>query len=256
MTFAGVIDVNIVLPVFRATNIILEYETKESKMQENSYYICIDVGTQGMRCGIVCDNGEILTTSETNYEIYFPQPGYAMQRPTDWLDSSHSVLKKCVDSVSKSVLDNIKGLSICATASTVIPVDKYGNALSDAILWMDNRAKKEAEAINHTKHPILKYCGGEVSVEWLIPKILWLKKNETDVYDNAYRIVEQLDFMNYHLTGSWVSSVCQATCKGNYAEDIGGWDSEYFNLIGLPDYKEKLNTNVWKLAQKVGHILP
>ena len=71
----------------------------------------------------------------------------------------------------------------------------------DAILWMDNRANMEANGINETRHEVLKYCGNEVSVEWLIPKVLWLKNNRRDIYDKSYKIVEQLDYINYVLTG-------------------------------------------------------
>lgn len=223
-------------------------------MQQNSYFIGIDMGTQGLRCGIISDNGELIAVQELSYDIYFPKPGQAVQKPAQWLESFHSVLKKCVDSVDDKILENIKGLSICATASTIIPVDKSGTALSDAILWMDNRAKEEAEEINSTKHEVLKYCGSEVSVEWIIPKTLWLKRKAPKIYQKADKIVEQLDFMNYHITGNWAASICQVTCKGNYIDDKGGWDDGYFNTIGLSDYKEKLNTNVFKLAEKVGSI--
>lgn len=225
-------------------------------MQQKAYYIGIDMGTQGIRCGIIDENGEILATNESKYNIFFPQPGHATQKPAEWLQSFDEAITQCINHVDTNTLLNIRGISICATASTVIPVDKQGNALTDAILWMDNRAKKEAEEINQTGHEVLKQCGNEVSVEWLIPKTLWIKRNIPDVYDKAYRIVEQQDFMNFHLTGSWSSSVCQATCKGNYVEDNYWWNEEYFAKIGLDDFRSKLNIEVLKLGEKAGTLLP
>lgn len=220
------------------------------------YYIGIDMGTQGVRCGIVDERGEIISLTEAEYGIYFPKPGYATQKPNEWIKSFDVALSDCVAKVSKEVLSSIDGISVCATASTVVPVDEEGNALTDAILWMDTRAKKEAEKINSLKSKVLRYCGNNVSVEWLVPKALWLKNNMPDVYSKAYAIVEQLDYINHKLTGKWVASICQATCKGNYVESEGGFSSDFFSSIGMSDYQGKFNTTVLKLGEKVGSLRP
>ena len=65
-----------------------------------------------------------------------------------------------MSSLSKEVRHNIQAVSVCSTSSTVIPVDEDGNPLTDAIMWMDTRAKKEMKVINATKHPVLEYSGG------------------------------------------------------------------------------------------------
>lgn len=223
-------------------------------MQQRAYFIGIDLGTQGLRCGIIDANGEIITANESSYNIYFPQPGQAIQKPEEWIQSFETALYECIRNAEDDVVQNIKGLSICATASTVIPVDEKGIALADAILWMDNRAKKEVKEINETGHAVLKHCGNDVSVEWLIPKTLWLKRNLPEVYKKADRIVEQLDYVNYYLTGTWATSICQATCKGNYTKDEGGWVDDYFVSIGLNDYKDKINTRVLKLGDEIGTV--
>jgi FGGY-family pentulose kinase len=225
-------------------------------MTRKNYFIGVDVGTQGVRCGIMDQYGEIIAVNETGYKIFFPQPGYATQKPADWLDSFDASLKDCLNHVDGEIARGIKGISVCATASTVIAVDKNGNALSDAILWMDNRAKAEAEEINASRHEALKYCGGEVSVEWLIPKILWMKRNKAEIYRNSDRLVEQLDFFNHYLTGKWVASICQATCKGNYLDDREGLTEDYYKQIGLDDYREKINTQILKLGEKIGMVRP
>lgn len=106
--------------------------------------------------------------------------------------------------------------------------------------------KKEAEAINQTGHEVLKYCGGAVSFEWLVPKILWVKKHEPEIYDSCYRIVERLDWINYKLCGQWAGSICNAACKWNYVKAKGGFVRDYFETIGLPEYEEKMLTHIRK----------
>lgn len=218
----------------------------------NGLYIGVDFGTQGVRCGIVDLKGQVIAARETAYQTQYPAPGWATQDPAEWLKSFDEALLQCVREVDRNTLDNIKGLSLCTTASTVLPVSRDGKPLSDALLWMDNRAKEEAAYINNKKHEVLKYCGGGVSVEWMMPKMLWVKNHQPDVYESMDRFVELLDFINHHLTGEWCSSICQASCKANYVKDYGGWVEDYYESIGLDS--GKLSKNVLKLGEPVGRI--
>jgi len=223
-------------------------------MSLKEYFLGIDFGTQGVRCGIVGECGEIITVEHEGYNTYYPEPGWVVQKPDEWIDSMFSAVKRCVNNTDSEIINNIKGISACATASTVVPVLQNGTALMDAILWMDNRANMEANGINETQHEVLRYCGNEVSVEWLIPKVLWIKNNRRDIYDKSYKIVEQLDYINHALTGEWVASICQATCKSNYIEDYGKWNRSFFEGIRLGEFNRKLNTSVLHLGEPISRI--
>jgi FGGY-family pentulose kinase len=219
-----------------------------------NYFMGLDFGTQGVRCGVANEVGEIISLSHSRYNTYYPEPGWVVQKPDEWTDSMFAAAKDCLGKVDEMIVRNIRGISVCATASTVVPVLQDGTALMDAILWMDNRASVEADGINETNHEVLKYCGKEVSVEWLIPKVLWIKNNRRDIYDKAFRIVEQLDYINYILTGEWVASICQATCKSNYIEGFGEWNRGFFEGIGLGEYNRKLNTHVLHLGEPIARL--
>lgn len=223
-------------------------------MNGNDYFFGIDFGTQGVRCGVVNGYGEIISVAHESYDTYYPEPGWVVQKPDEWIECMFNAAKACLDNTDQTIVQNIRGMSICATASTVVPVLQDGTALMDAILWMDNRSNMEANGINETQHEVLKYCGNEVSVEWLIPKVLWLKNNRRDIYDKSYKIVEQLDYINYILTGEWVASICQATCKSNYIEDRGRWNRSFFEGIRLGEFNRKLNTRVLRLGEPIARL--
>lgn len=223
-------------------------------MNNKSYFMGIDFGTQGVRCGIVDEVGEIISVAHAGYNTYYPEPGWVVQKPDEWISCMFGAVKTCLEKTDKDIVQSIRGISVCATASTVIPVRQDGTALMDAILWMDNRANMEAYGVNETQHEVLKYCGNEVSVEWLIPKVLWIKNNRRDIYDKSYKIVEQLDYINYVLTGEWVASICQATCKSNYIEDCGEWNRSFFEGIRLGEFNRKLNTRVLRLGEPIARL--
>jgi len=85
---------------------------------------------------------------------------------------------------------------------------------------------------------------------------MWLAKNEPEVYRQADRIVEAVDFINYRLTGEWTGSKLNATCKWNYDPEIAGFYPDLFQAFGIPDLTEKLPTRIVRVGDVIGKMLP
>lgn len=224
------------------------------KNMAEKYFMGIDYGTQGVRCGIADLSGNFAAVHEVKYPTDYPAPGQATQSPAQWISCLKRVCEDCYITAGSEVFSKIEGICVCATSSTVIPVNDSGEALTDAILWMDMRASSEAERINKTNHSVLKYCGGEDSPEWLVPKILWIKENEPEIFEESYKIIEQQDYINYYLTGNLSASLCQATCKSNYTEAEGGFNKDFFESIGLSEFFDKACTLITAPGEEIGTL--
>ncbi len=220
-------------------------------MNPGPFVLAIDAGTESIRSGLFDSSGKPIAIASHPYQTFFPYPGWAEQSPLDWWDGLKKTVAECIQQAN-ILPEAVKAIAIDATSSTVLPVDSTGKPLSNAILWMDGRASKEIELIRQTNHPVLKYSGGEDAVEWMVPKMLWLKKNHPEIYQKASKIVECLDWLNFKLTGEWVASICNATCKWNYVSRENGWPDDFFKLIGLGDFREKWPAKVVSLGEVLG----
>ena len=136
--------------------------------------------------------------------------------------------------------DQVVGIGLDCTACTVLACDQDGTPLRDALLWMDQRAAQEADELSATGDPALKYVSGRLSPEWMIPKALWLKRHEPDVYDRADHIVECTDWMMHRLTGEWTLSLNHVAVKWNYARPEGGWPRQMLAAVGLDDLPDEV----------------
>lgn len=223
-------------------------------MKQANYFMGIDLDTQSVRVVVADMSGNVVVSDEQAYETLYPQAGWAEQRPADWWRCLNTAVANVTDKLSIGLRYSISAISVCATSPTIIPVDENGEALTNAIMWMDNRAVKETELVNATHHPILDYCGGEDSVEWTIPKMLWIKNNQPEIYQKSYKIIEQLDYINHKLCGKFTNSVCQAACKAHYVACEGGWSDDFFNQAGLEDYKDKMILDVTRVGDVLGTI--
>src|SRR5262249_43410583 len=122
---------------------------------------------------------------------------------------------------------------------TVLPCRRDGTPLRRALLWMDQRAVREAEEITATSDPTLRYVSGIVSPEWMLPKALWLKRHEAALYEQTERLVECIDWFMHRLTGEWTLSLNNVTVKWNHAQPDGGWSKALLRHVGLDDLPDK-----------------
>ena len=104
--------------------------------------------------------------------------------------------------------------------------------------WINALSRRRTRSVD-SDDPVLRFVSGRVSPEWMLPKALWLKRNEPDVYARAYRVVECTDWMMFRLTGLWTLSLNHVAVKWNYARPTGGWPVKLLETVGLSDLPGK-----------------
>lgn len=223
------------------------------KKSAQPYLIGIDAGTQSLRTGIFDAQGNPVAYATREYPVDFPRVGWAEQKPQDWWDAACETVRACIQK-SGVKPEEVEAISLDGTACTVVACDSAGQPLRPAMLWMDVRAHEQAERVTATGDPVLKYVGGIESPEWMLPKSLWLKENEPDVWKRAARIAECVDWLTFRLTGRWTASLNNVTCKWNYATPEGGWPERLLNRLGLSDLLEKWPKEVLAIAEPAGEL--
>ncbi|HPT63123.1 MAG TPA: FGGY-family carbohydrate kinase [Candidatus Atribacteria bacterium] len=217
------------------------------------YFLGIDVGTQGLRSGIFDARGNVVALSFYSYPEHHPRPGWAEQDPADWWKAIQDTVRRCV--IQGEVQpEEIAALSVSASSCTVLPVDQFGNPKHRAIMWMDVRAFEQAERINATHNPVLRYAGGSESPEWMIPKALWLKENLPDVFANSDYLVECQNWIVFKLTDRWVTSLNNAICKWNYCPPEGGWPVSLLRELNFEELLDKWPRDLIPVGERVGEL--
>jgi ribulokinase len=194
--------------------------------------LSIDIGTESLRAGLVTPDGNVLATAHQSYATRFPRPQWAEQDPDDWWRAAQMAVPACLARAGVAPRD-VGAIGLDAFASTLVVADTQGRPLRPAILWMDTRATAEAEAIEQTGDPVLRYGGGRESVEWMLPRLLWLQRHEPAVFSSARWLVEALDWFTFQLTGEWTLSLCQLTDLWHYVPSLGGWPRSLLTAVGL-----------------------
>jgi FGGY-family pentulose kinase len=213
----------------------------------------LDVGTQSLRAALVDRHGRTVAYGVAPIETSYPRPTWAEQDPESWWTAARSAVRSALDTAGVGP-DEVAAVGLDCTACTVVACDADARPLFPALLWMDQRAFREADDISGTGDPVLRYVSGRVSPEWMLPKALWLKRNKPELYEKAARVVEGTDWMMHRLTGDWTLSLNHVAVKWNYARPDGGWPLGLLRDVGLEDLPEKWPARIVPLGRGDGRL--
>lgn len=220
-----------------------------------SFFLTADGGTESLRARVYDSQGHCLGTQSVAYDTHFT-PGRAEQQPLDWW---HNFITASRGAIAASGVDrsHIEAIAYATTSCTVVALDAHGDPLRPAILWMDVRASDEADAVLATGDEALKLNGagkGPVSAEWMIPKALWLKRHEPEVFDRAHRICEYQDYLTFKLTGEWAASLDNVGLRWHYRNREGGWPRGILAALELESLEDKWPQRVVAPGEVIGTL--
>ncbi|HWT64258.1 MAG TPA: FGGY-family carbohydrate kinase [Ochrobactrum sp.] len=206
-----------------------------------AYFLTADGGTESIRARVYDLSGTCLASAAVPYETKFSSGARAEQNPEDWWSSFVQAARKAI---SESAIDPaaIEAITLATTSCTVVALDAEGKPLRPSIIWMDVRASAEAEAVLATGDDALLANGGgrgPVSAEWMIPKALWIARNEPEVFEKAETICEYQDFMTLRLTGEKAASLNNVSLRWHYSTDRGGFPKTLLEKLGLEALLQK-----------------
>ena len=187
----------------------------------------IDFGTTSVK-GVLFDEelNEIATSSE-DYTVN--TSGNIVELPPEkyW-----SLLKNALANVKKN--SEVDCLAIDTQCETLILTDDEGTPVRDAIVWLDNRATEEAEIIE--KHFGTKKVY-EVTATWPACKLLWVKRNEPEVWAKTKKIFMLEDYLLYKLTGEFVTEKTLQSSTIYFDIKNSVWWGEMLEFLGITEDK-------------------
>lgn len=200
----------------------------------NQLILCIDLGTTGCQATIFNKNGERLSKGYQEYQSIYLSSGWIDHDPDTWLKATQKTVQKAIIQ-SRINPQNISAISITSQRATFIPVDREGNALDNAILWQDKRAIEETKLLINAYgiKKIHSTTGLRIDPYFSLPKLLWLKKNKKEVYDEAFKFLSVQDFIISYLTGVLKTDWTQASRTMLFNINKFRWEEELIKDVGI-----------------------
>ncbi len=198
------------------------------------YLLGADIGTTSLKAALFDQNGKLIKSATKDYTLIVS--GDTVEFPAE---DYFKLFKEAYDEVTKGY--EVSALAIDTQCETIIFADDNGKPLMNAIVWLDNRATKQAEEIkaHFGNKKVYEVTGQpEITATWPAAKVLWLKENKPEILEKTKKIFLLEDYLLYKLTGNFVTekTLQSSTIYFDIKNDCY-WD-EMLEFIGID--KEKL----------------
>ncbi|MDO4469515.1 MAG: FGGY-family carbohydrate kinase [Bacillota bacterium] len=200
-----------------------------------NYLLGMDCGTTNIKAIILAEDGTVI--AEASRPSKFLSPGSNMQEQdaNQWWDNTVEIFQTLTLKAGPDIVKRIRGICISSHTVTMLPVDKNGKPLRNAMTYQDNRSSEElhyiVDSIGYQR--FVEIVGGQPAVAFLPNKLLWFKKNEPELFAKTACFLQASSYINFKLTGKMTMDIDQASRTQCLDISTMEWSKEIGDVIGI-----------------------
>ena len=196
------------------------------------YYLGVDVGTTSAKAVAFSRSGEVLASSSCPYKMHHPQPTWSEQDP----DEVFTAVVNCTNKVISSIPSFTPlFLAFSSAMHGLLVMDKAGNPITRSMIWADNRASEIADNLKATEwgEEIYHITGVPIHAMTPLCKLIWLKENDPETFNKAYRFISIKEYIYYKLFNEYVVDTSIASATGLLNLKSLSWDEKILNFLDI-----------------------
>lgn len=215
------------------------------------YTIGVDLGTTSTKAVLYDMDCNVLGYANKLYDLYQDEPDMAEEDPDEIFSA---VVDALTELVRKADLTQgtLRSVSFSAAMHSLIGLDKDHKPITRAITWADNRAEKYANQYkeNGIGFELYKKTGTPTHPMSPLYKLIWLKTEHKDIYDNAAYWLGIKEYVFWRLFGVLKEEYSIASATGMFNIFNLDWDEQALEVTGVT--RDQLPELVDPLTQVTG----
>lgn len=195
-------------------------------------FVGIDIGTTSTKSVVFGADGAMLGSCNIGYPLRHEQPGWAEQDPEEIFPVVLATVKGALADSGLTGRD-VAGIGISTAMHSLIAASASGQALTPSITWADGRSELQARRIAADYPEIYRLSGTPIHPMSPLPKLVWLRENQPNLFAAAAKFVSVKEYVLFHLFGEWVVDTSIASATGILALDSLSWDAKALRIAGI-----------------------
>lgn len=192
-------------------------------------YLGLDLGTSGLK-GLVIDEAQgIVAEASAPLTNERPRSGWSEQDPASWISTAETVLGELS---AKGALAGVGGIGLSGHMHGATLLDASDAVLRPCILWNDTRSSGEAAEMD--ADPDWRAISGNIVFPgFTAPKLVWVARNEPDVFGKVAKVLLPKDYLRLWLTGEHVAEMSDAAGTSWLDTGARDWSDVLLGKTGL-----------------------
>jgi gluconokinase len=196
--------------------------------------IGVDLGTTNAKVIAFDLNGQAIARADAPIELFHDEPGAAEQDPAAIYAAVTDALARAATQARQQGY-SVERVGISAAMHSLLPLASDDTPLGRATIWMDVRAKAQAESLWSAPEGTAVYQRTGTPVHPMSPlvKLIWLRTERPDLFQKAARFVSVKEWIWHQWFGEWCVDAAIASATGLYNLRQATWDDGALHLTGI-----------------------
>lgn len=158
----------------------------------------LDIGTTRCKLTAFRENGECLGHVYREYPHLRVDTGHEINPLKLWYSVREVLAESAV------AWPEIAAIGITSFGETFVLLDERDMPLQQAMLYTDPRGADECEALCEAigKETLIKITGAKPHAMYSLPKLMWVQRNQPELFSQVKRVCLIADYVVYLLTGN------------------------------------------------------
>ncbi|WP_369018966.1 xylulokinase [Thermatribacter velox] len=214
-----------------------------------SHFLGIDLGTQSVKVIAYNEKGELKALSTREYPIISKQPGFAEQEPETWWEKTTEAIREVLLHLPSR---EIKGIGFSGQMHGAVFLDENLKPIYPAIIWADQRSKKQVALIRETlKKDLAEISGSTIATGFMAASVLWLKENLPQIYDKIRWIILPKDYLKVKMGLPPSTDVADASATLLFNIKRRKWSEKILDVL---DINPDLLPPVYNSSEVIGEM--
>jgi xylulokinase len=203
----------------------------------DTYLLGLDVGTTNLKAMLFgLSSRRILSLSQRTPVIHPGPAGWAQYDPEEIWHATVGLIRSAIEQIGTP--SAVRALAVSSMGETGIPVAHDGRWVYPAIAWYDRRADSQAHLWQQQVGAERTYAttGLPPSASYGLLKLMWLKREEPELFAEFDRWLPIGDYIAYRLCGIQCSAYTLAWRTMAFDIRRAQWSEELLKAAGV-DYR-------------------
>jgi erythritol kinase (D-erythritol 1-phosphate-forming) len=202
--------------------------------------IGIDAGTSVMKSVAFSNHGQQLAVASVpNHYVTLPDGSVEQDMARTWSDAVVT-LKQLTEKIP-NLAARVIAISVTAQGDGLWLIDKDGEPVGPATIWLDNRCAAFVDDYVASKNYAAHYerTGTGLTVVQMSGKLAWMQRNRPELLAKATHAFHCKDWLYFKLAGDRMTDPSEANCTfGNYQNNT--YQADILDHMGAGNCKQLL----------------
>jgi len=198
-------------------------------------WLGVDIGTGGSRALLVDRHGTVVAAHTAAHEdIQMGRPLWAEQRPENWWDAASTAIQGVLAAAGVTGAA-VKGIGLSGQMHGLVVLDSAHQVIRPSLIWCDQRSQPQVDWVNEKagRAKVLECIANPVLTGFTLPKLLWVRDNEPDLYERVRKVLLPKDYVRFRLTGEFATEVSDASGTALFDVVRRRWSHELADILGI-----------------------